>query len=96
MNDRQHTYTITPYPGIMNHNGQVVSTAHDELSDQRMQLMALVRSGDYIGTLATALDAIAESMRKNSPHEYEDMQHIISDLFYLEQQQYTVVKKTSA
>lgn len=54
--------------------------------DDHLELRALVRSGDYFATLATALDHISSKIKQQCPHEHDDLQRLVDDLLYLEHQ----------
>lgn len=61
-------------------------------ADARMHMRARVRSGDYLLTLATELDKIAQSLASVKAPEAPELERIVSELISIGQD-YTVSKK---
>jgi hypothetical protein len=59
---------------------------------RRLEADALVASGDYFVTLATALDQISQFLTERDQPEHLQLEHDINDLLYL-QRNYRINKK---
>lgn len=67
----------------------------DDLPLHRLQLEGLLKSGDYLGTLATMLDNLSELLQAENDPERQRLQQIINDLLYIEKN-YSLIKKKDA
>lgn len=92
----QQTYKMSHYPGIIVHGtpSTAVTMVRDEadIDMDRLELLATVRSGDYLVTLATTLDIMSQLLLEANHAERDNLQKIVNDLLYL-QSRYKLVKK---
>lgn len=52
-------------------------------TDNKTELKAQVASGDYFALLATRLDELSQSLKKDNHSDYVLLEHAIDDLLYL-------------
>jgi hypothetical protein len=80
-------YVLEPthYPGVVTHGGGMPLMVHDGdgFDMDRVELIASVRSGDYLVTLATTLDIISQLLLTANHAERDNLQKIVNDLLYL-------------
>lgn len=87
-----HLVYSLPAPGIFTgHGAGQLLTLRDAAMDKE-ELIVQVRSGDYLATLATALDSLSGTLTKGNEPEAAILQKIVDNLLYLDQQ-YKLVKK---
>lgn len=95
-------YNIQPLHGLLSHfHGPAARCAHDyagsfdnDLAAHRLELDALVRSGDYVATIATTLDSVSQALSQFSQTKiaHEQLERLINDLLYVERH-YTLTQK---
>lgn len=79
------TYTISRHTGILSHFlPHRVTLVRDEAEDAEMLRRARIKSGDYLMTLATELERVADSLAASQAPEAPELQRIVSELLYLE------------
>lgn len=86
-------YTL-PGPGTLtSHNDSWTLLFRDgDLDDEKLDLVAQVSSGDYLVTLATALDSLSTTLTKGNEPESAILQKHVDNLLYLDKK-YKFVKK---
>lgn len=67
-------------------------TIDDHKQPAKPELEAQAVSGDYLSLLATRLDQISQSLKKNHHSDYVILENTIADLLYL-QDHFTLRKK---
>jgi hypothetical protein len=86
------TYRITPSNRILNHFWTTPKLVRDEEEDAAMLRRARIRSGDYLMTLATELERVAQSLGDVRAPEAPELERIVSELLYLERN-YRIVER---
>lgn len=65
---------------------------NDGIDIDRLELLADVRSGDYLASLATSLDIVSQLLLSANHAERDNLQKIVNDLLYLSER-YRLVPK---
>lgn len=73
---------------------QPVLLLHDGMTLDRQELLVHVRSGNYLVTLATLLDAISDTLTVENEAEGVILQQLVGNLIYLDDH-YKLVEKTT-
>lgn len=87
------TYALPEQGKVMSHGGDWLLMFRDGYSpDEKLELMAQVRSGDYLMMLATALDSLSYTLTSGNDPEAAILQKHVENLLYLDKE-YKLVKK---
>jgi hypothetical protein len=86
-------YILNKTPTILSHTNAPTWLLHDGTDSIELQeLVAHVRSGDYMITLATLLDSISDELTVENQAEATVLQQLIQNLMYIDKH-YKLVKK---
>ena len=91
-----HSYALNPFHQFLSHGSPLpIALLRDGLDgiDNLREVDVQVMSGDYFPTLATTLDSLAQAITDTHSAEAEQIQRIVTDLLYLQQQNYQVIRK---
>lgn len=83
MNDTT-TYKLKPLGYILKHFPAKQAFVHDSDDDTDLLRQARIRSGDYLMTLSTELDKIAQSLTNVNAPEAAELERIVAELIYIE------------
>lgn len=89
----QYSLSIDLSTGVIEHGGPHTTYLHDGIDEDRSGLVANVRSGDYLVTLATSLDIISQLLLSANHAERDNLQKIVNELLYLSSR-YDLTKKS--
>jgi hypothetical protein len=81
------TYDISSPTVVLHHfwpRESGLSVVRDEAEDAEMLRRARIRSGDYLTTLTTELERVAQSLRRSKSPEAAELERIVAELLYLE------------
>jgi hypothetical protein len=83
------SYQLSSPINILSHYPFRQFVVRDTESDADMLRKARIRSGDYLMTLATELESIAQQLSDVKAPEAPELERIVSELIYLERN-YTI------
>lgn len=86
------TYHISAPTGLLNHFWTTPAFVRDKAEDDEMLRQARIRSGDYLMTLATELERVAQSLTEIKAPEAPELERIVSELLYLDRN-YRIVER---
>lgn len=84
-------YHIHAPTGLLSHFWLPAPLVRDE-EDADMLRRARIRSGDYLATLTTELERVADSLAATQAPEASELERIVSELIYLERN-YRIVER---
>jgi len=86
-------YSASLVSGVLSHSPLPTWLLRDQDDSFELQeLIAHIRSGDYLITLATILDAISDTLSVENEAEGAVLQHLIENLIYIDKN-YKLAKK---
>jgi hypothetical protein len=85
-------YAMPSTPIVLSHFPGRRFFVRDIDEDVEMLLEARIRSGDYVLTLATELDKLAQSLAAGNAPEAVDLERLVSELLVINKK-YTLEKK---
>lgn len=86
-------YQLMPFDGIFSGSKQGLGLVRDgALGDENWVVRAHVQSDDYIITLATELEKLAQGMNSSNKAEAAVLETFVKELLYIDQH-YQVVRK---
>jgi hypothetical protein len=87
-------YQFRSQISILNHFGRMPHLlVRDADEEADMLREARIRSGDYLMTVATELDQLAQSLAKLKAPEAHELERLVAELLYVERN-YTIVKRS--
>lgn len=86
------TYRIKNMGAILSHFPGLHRFVHDTEDDADILRQARIRSGDYLMTLATELEQLAENLSSSKAPEAPALERIVAELIYVERN-YKVVPR---
>ncbi len=87
------TYSLSLPQGFIKHFPSLTRYVRDgDGSENDLDLIARVRSGDYFMTFATELDACAQSLARNCGDEAADLERLVAELLQVNEH-FKIVRK---